>query len=1047
LKTRHPHRQSRSAPARVLAALGAAVLFAACQVPFIAESPTPVAVAVEAAAAPPAIPAAAPTATPAPEPTPHPTPAPTATPSPTPTPVPLTLPPLVYERLQRVVDLSYRFYPVDWDGLEFAEREQNAADAIDSLVRGAIALFLEQSPDGFADLEDLHLALRKLPLDRVANRGPNQIIPIDLDGDGQPEVVFGLQTSRQPILLATELNGLWTVAPLVTSAADPALVASTRLLRVDDYTGDGVADLLLENTHIADSPDRSSLALIAWRDGAPALAFECARSRADPASSCGPVRVDGVAGFVVSDSVDSAVLDEAGGPAPTVRTTLYLWNGTAFALDSEQILEPDSLRRTILQFERDRREGDGYAASAWIRNRSGADDAEFPVDGFDWLALGNIRLGESWLRQGFPGVSRYRFEAAQTPGPLGLIAGAYIEAIDAGLDPPAIFDRVAEFVGDGRDLFADGAWLPGVTAFDLLGSAERSRANRYHAETARTGQFWVPDTSRPYLPDSVNEILQQATVYALEARSTYGRPIEGQPTDLLSPGGREAVELYGKFVTDAVAIYLDESGPVLEGLDRFAAHLDLIPRPSRNNDRGSTAFHRRDLDGDGDFEVLMLSTLGTLPVHWFDRTGGAWTAHAVEIPTGDPQWKFPDSTVLLHLEDVTADGVPDLVFTTWVHEMYGYPEQNQKELLLIYTWRDGVPELVLAERISIRNFASDDWTFEVVDSRGVFQATRYAYPPGFRLWQESPFVHFTRTWDGERFAAAAAMLEGTHQQSQNFQLAEAAYRNGDFAAAALLYQEQFAEPLPCEDPIVNPELPAFRLAQIAAFQGDAETARLQAEALICDEIPGSDFFQVFLDAYGDGNIVAALIALQHHDSFPSGSAFFGEGFYTLDRFDAVLAGHVLPVIAERLGQPDDIVKIVQAAIDAGLEIEDVHYIDLNGDGFHEAILDIPPSADPELREGIRRYWLLGRVDGIWQARPTAFIAAGSAVCEVIPNDAGGVTAQLCHQSDWWTLGAPPGIGTSDDPFELTSADLRLYVSFDDTGFHESPLPPAPTSTP
>ena len=246
---------------------------------------------------------------------------------------------------------------------------------------------------------------------------------------------------------------------------------------------------------------------------------------------------------------------------------------------------------------------------------------------------------------------------------------------------------------------------------------------------------------------------------------------------------------------------------------------------------------------------------------------------------------------------------------------------------------------------------------------------------------------------------------------------------------------------------MNPELPAFRLAQIAAFQGDVATARRLFEAFACEDRTDFEFYQAFLDAYGEGDVVAALIALQHQEGVPMGGHHNPRGFDPFEQYDAVLPGHVLPVLAEHLGQPDDIVAVVQSALDAGLEIDDVHYIDLNGDGLHEAILDIPPAADPELLTGIRRYWLLGRVDGVWRAVPTSFIAAGSAVCEVVPNDAGGLTAQLCHQSDWWALGALPGTATVANPFELTSADLRLYITFDETGFHESPLPPAPTTTP
>jgi hypothetical protein len=45
------------------------------------------------------------------------------------------------------------------------------------------------------------------------------------------------------------------------------------------------------------------------------------------------------------------------------------------------------------------------------------------------------------------------------------------------------------------------------------------------------------------------------------------------------------------------------------------------------------------------------------------------------------------------------------------------------------------------------------------------------------------------------------------------------------------------------------------------------------------------------------------------------------------------------------------------------------------------------------------------------------------------------------------LGYPPSIGTSANPFELSSADLKLYITFDDTGFRESSLPPVPATTP
>ena len=947
-----------------------------------------------------------------------------------------------------MVDFSYGFLPLEWDQLDPAERAGNAIATIDDSLRSGISLFLEQSPPGFPDLEDLHLALRKLPLDRFPDPGPNQLHLADVDGDGEPELIADLQTARDPILFADELNGLWTVAPLTVTAADPLTVQSSRLVHVDDFTGDGVPDLLIESTFGADSPDLSTLALIAWRDGEPAIVFECSRSRSDPAAGCQPVRVDGVDGFVVSDTVPTATLDESGDPVATIRTTLYLHDGEAFALDSAEILEPDRLRRTILRHEHDRPSGLGGPPSTLVPELTAANETEFPAAGFDWLALAHIRRGESWLWQGYPGVARLSFEAAQTPGPLGLIAGSYIEAIDAGLDPPAIFDRVAVFIGDGRDLFADGAWLPGLSARDILRAANQSQADRYHSATSRSGQYWVPDTSRAYLPDAVNDLLQQATVSALAARpildSLFGEqtPVERFGTDLPS------FDTFNRLIIGAVSAYFDEHGPVLDGLDRFAAHLDMIPQPSGGENAMDTVFHRRDLDGDGDFEMVLLSAHALRPIHWFNREDGVWVAHELNLSSTYPGFVLPDGTSILHLEDVTADGVSDLVLTTSLQEAQSYLPRKREELFLIFTWRDGAPLLVLAEDISIRALIDDHWSFEIVDGRGVFRSDRSADLPGIPPWQKGPTLRYTRAWDGERFKVSAATLVAEPHANEDFQSAEAAYRNGDFATAAPLYRQILTEPSQtCPGLVAGPRIATFRLAQIAAFQADPATARLLAEALVCDQIPGSDFFQVFLDAYGDGDIVAALIALQHHDNFPSGGAAQGGGFYALDRLDAVLPGHVLPVIAARLDQPDDIVAIVQAAAGAGLKIDSLHYLDINGDGLHEAILDIPPAADPELIQGIRRYWLLGRIDGVWRVVPTGFMPQGSVVCDVTRFKPAGRAAQLCHQSDWWPLGSPPGAIPGANPFELSSADLKLYITFDDTGFHESPLPPAPTPTP
>ncbi len=455
-----------------LAALGlvAALVLAGCEesrtverlaltTPTAAPGPT---TAPALSPAPTATPSPAATASPTPglavvqaaSPTPTATLTPTVRPTATPTEVPVTTtitaattspaPTALPEATEALLAQAAAVAGAEYD---FTELEAPVQE-LQSLLERAVLAFAGEAGVGTNQLREL-LEDR---LDQIPSLpGPDfpseaRVVAADVDGDGADELLVGFHGMHLRAVFLDRVAGRWETMRLQPSrpflAAEPVMHGFMSVARVEDLTGDGVADLVLTTSQFGASAVTTIVDAHAWRAGHPELVFSWPVVLwAGPASW--ELRTDGGPAEFFLTCTAFGTFDAKLIPHPLQMLT-YRWDGARFSLVERVTQDPIDQRDQFNRAEAALERSEYVTASERYRaviERPVLPEDDLPVN---WSGFAHLRLGQIAALSGDGDEARRELAAAQAAGgTIAQLADAFLTAYGADGDPLRAFGALA----------------------------------------------------------------------------------------------------------------------------------------------------------------------------------------------------------------------------------------------------------------------------------------------------------------------------------------------------------------------------------------------------------------------------------------------------------------------------------------------------------------------------------------------------------------------------------------------------------------------------
>ena len=455
------------------------------------------------------------------------------------------------------------------------------------------------------------------------------------------------------------------------------------------------------------------------------------------------------------------------------------------------------------------------------------------------------------------------------------------------------------------------------------------------------------------LPPAVTDLLAEAG-QLIQSAQQEGRELQAGPE----------VEV---LLDRAVLAFLDARGPDDgPGLARLGEAIHDLPALSYDFPWEGPVLQGADVDADGESEVLAgFGQWGVQP-RWYEREDGAYRSWVFEPGGRDVGGELYGIPFLGRVEDLTGDGVPDVLITTTI------PGASALTTLLqVYVWGDGGPARVFEWPVTLWAGPAD-WELRPDGAAQQFVITCAAFGTFDHKMLPHPAQTRVYRWDGRRFALAEFTTEDPVSIHDQINRAEAAFWRGDYDLAVTRYRAVIDNPMePIDDISIDwVALAHLRLGQVGALLEDVDMAR--AELAAAADAGGVLGFlaQAFLEGYDEGDTILGFARLQEADLVAAEEVI---EFPLVTALVLALGKAVEPAL-EAFGATDPTAEPLASYLRGrGLSYRAVETGDLDGDGRSEVLVVIPRPLSDAVFPDAQDVWFVAWRSGRWAAQRAPFL--------------------------------------------------------------------------